>query len=241
MQKANFKFDYSVSFLTSFVPQKKWWQLSKTLKLDLPALDDQSISHAVNKASLTNLFQEMEVAYLNKQFLESNHGRTFVSAYIAQFNNLSEENRTKIKRFASDFIHYSLDLIIENPASHANIVTLDAFELYGTTELLHTTRALKNAQTSGKKLVLVDDSADNFTEEYVYLADYWHIDKDSIEMRYTDWEAEEEADAEKVHTATFDSKPFVLQFNNVAHDIADLISKICRALQISTQELEKST
>ena len=239
MQQANFTFDYSIGFLTSFNPPKKWWHLKKTIKLDLPILNEAAISSIASIQNLNNSNLLFEVTSLKKDFLASKEGRQYIDSYITQLKNLSLENQDYIKNITNEFIRYSLDIIVKNPISHDKSVTLDAFELYGITQLLHTARALKNAQISGKKLVLIDDSVENLTEEYVYFGEYWHIENDQVEMRYTDWDADDDAEAEKVHTAQFNSITFVQQFNTVAHDIADLISKICRALNITMQDLEK--
>jgi hypothetical protein len=235
MQKSDFKIDYSLNVLTSFSVPVKWWQFKKIHTLTLPALSETDISSKLKWANITG---EINFVSVDRRFLESSRGRSFFAAYIAALNQLTDVQRAALKQHSFRILSYSFDLIIDNKLSHPNPVTLDAFELTGTKQLLHTANALRTAQLSGKKLVFNDESIDGFTEEYACFTDFWQIENDFIELRYEDWIADIQEDADKKHTSFLEAKPFSQQFSRVANDISDYLKKIASALQISINNLD---
>ena len=239
MQKSQFKFNYDIAILMRFKMPTKWWQMTKIHTFNLPTLEEDDFSAKIGTVDATNYF---EVVTIKADFLETTRGRSFFNAYLAELRCLSTPQREYLKKNSLEMLGYSFNLTIENTQSHALPIYLNTFEVVTVTkQLLHTARGLKNAQLSGKKLVLNDDNNDNFDQEYLSIADYLQIENDLVELHYSDLDAETDEEFNKVHIAFFDAKTFVSQFNNAAHDISDLISKICHALQISTQDLEKST
>jgi hypothetical protein len=129
-------------------------------------------------------------------------------------------------------------VIVDNKSSHAKPVILDAFELYGTKQLMHTARVLKQPSAPSKPLILNNDADENFTEDYVYLADYWAVKDGAMEFHYQDWESDYDAEAEKMHQSTVDSSSFISQFNRIAHEITDILKKVANALNVDINSLE---
>jgi hypothetical protein len=235
MQKNNFKFEYSLHVLTRFSTPVKWWQFKKIHTLTLPALSETDISSTLN---LSDMIGEIELVAVQRSFLDSSRGRSFFTAYLSELNKLTDLQREYLKQHFNNLLGYSFDLIVENKLSHPNPITLDAFELIGTRQLQHTASALKTAQLSGKKLILNDDSTDSFTEEYAYIASYWQIENDIVELRYQDWDAETDEDADKVHISFLEAKPFTQQFSRAANEITDYLQKMAGALKVSLKNLE---
>jgi hypothetical protein len=235
MQKNSFKIDYSLHVLTRFSTPVKWWQFKKIHTLTLPNLSETDVSSELN---LADMLGKIELVAVKRSFLDSSSGRSFFDAYITELNQLTDLQRGFLKQYFNNLLSYSFDLIIENKPSHPNPVTLDAFELIGTKKLQHTANALKTAQLSGKKLILNNDSTADFTEEYAYIADYWQIENDIVELRYQDWDAETDEDEDKVHTSFLEAKPFSQQFSRAANEITAYLQKIASALQVSMNNLE---
>jgi hypothetical protein len=236
MQNSTFNIQASFSFLKSFNTHKLFGLLSNNYQLNLPELPEQAqtseATFSLKNRSVT--FMNVDVA-----FLQTTKGKAFFTRYLAELNRLQLEHRDKL--IAKDHIHlfsYSLHVIIENKSSHETPVTLNAFELHGTKQLLHTERVLKQRLATGKTLVLNNDADVNFTEEYVYIADYWSVKGNIMELHYQDWDAENDAEADKVHRSIIDSASFISQFSRTAHDINDLLKKVAGTLQINPSSLE---
>ena len=236
MQKSQFTFDFSIAILVRFKMPTRWWQMTKIHTFNIPVLNDSDYEAIIGSVD----FGETEIYKVNAGFLETSRGRSFFNAYLAELKNLTPPQRAFLKKHSTDTLNYSLDLIIDNTHSHPNPITLSAFEVFtDTKDLLHTASALKNAQFYGKKLVLNDDNNDNFNQACLSFANFWQIENDLVEFRYQDWDAETDEEADKVHIAFFDAKTFVTQFNSTAHNIADTISKIATAMQLSSADLDQ--
>ncbi len=84
-------------------------------------------------------------------------------------------------------------------------------------------------------MILNNDSDENFTEEYVYLADYWAVKDGEMVFHYENWEAENETN--KISHSIVDGASFINQFNSIAHDIVDVLKKVANALNVDPDSL----
>lgn len=152
--------------------------------------------------------------------------------------NLTYQQRDYLKQNINAFnlINYNIDLIIDNPQSHAKPVEIIIWELTGTKDLLHTARAIKNALLSAKKLLLNDDSDENFEYQYLSIADFWQIDGELMALRYQDYDAEDNDEYDKIHNAYLDAK----LFSRAANNIQDYLREIASALQVSANDIENT-
>ena len=103
---------------------------------------------------------------------------------------------------------------------------------------MHTVQALKQHLSFGKPLILNNDDDDSFTEEYVYIADYWAVNNGAMEFHYQDFDAENDDEAVKVHKSTSDSASSINQFSRTAQDINDLLKKVANTLEVDLNSLD---
>ena len=234
MKNSTFKIQARISFVKKFDVPAFFGIFNKSYALDLPEVPVEFVIEEVSFEKLhSNITMSIDVDYLH-----STKGKEFLKKYFAELSKLEPEYRERLLQGVSvNAFNYDFEVVIENKSSHKQHAILDAFELQGTKCLLHTAQVLKQPLSAGKTLILNNYADENFTEEYVYLADYWAVKDGEMVFHYENWEAENEDEANKISHSIVDSASFINQFNRIAHDIVDVLKKVANALNVDPDSL----